>query len=193
VVTESANVLAGYTSRRQALASTLSGLPPGPMRLQKETSNLFRNRNTGPHHALDVSAFNHVLNIDTKRNTIEVEGMTPYADVISASLRVGLMPKVVPQLKSITVGGAISGIGIESSSFRYGLPHESVLEMDVLLAGGDVVTCTPDNAHQDLFFGVPNSYGTLGYILRLKLEAIPVKPYVQLTHLEFDNSAAFFA
>ena len=136
MVTESANVLAGYTSRRQALASTLSGLPPGPMRLQKETSNLFRTRNTNPHHALDISAFSHVLNIDTERNTIEVEGMTPYADVISASLQVGLMPKVVPQLKSITVGGAISGIGIESSSFRYGLPHESVLEMDVLLAGG---------------------------------------------------------
>jgi FAD/FMN-containing dehydrogenase len=193
VVTESANVLAGYASRRQAFASTLSGLPPGPMRLQKETSNLFRTRNTNPHHALDISAFSHVLNIDTESNTIEVEGMTPYADVISASLQGGLMPKVVPQLKSITVGGAISGIGIESSSFRYGLPHESVLEMDVLLAGGDVVTCTPDNAHQDLFFGMPNSYGTLGYILRVKLEAIPVKPYVQLTHLAFDNSAAFFS
>ena len=192
MVTESANVSAGYTSRLKDLTRTLSDLPPGPMRLQKETSNLFRIRDTNPHHALDVSAFSHVLNIDRQQNTIEVEGMTTYADVISESLQVGLMPKVVPQLKSITVGGAISGIGIESSSFRYGLPHESVLEVDVLLASGDVVTCTPNNAHKDLFFGIANSYGTLGYILRLKLEAIPVKPYVQLTHLKFDNSEAFF-
>ena len=108
MVTESANVSAGYTSRIQALTRTLSDLPPGPMRLQKETSNLFRIRDTNPHHALDVSAFSHVLNIDREQNTIEVEGMTTYADVISESLQVGLMPKVVPQLKSITVGGAIS-------------------------------------------------------------------------------------
>ena len=43
------------------------------------------------------------------------------------------MPLVVPQLKTITLGGAVTGLGIESTSFRHGLPHESVREMDVLL------------------------------------------------------------
>ena len=66
MVTQSARAQAGYSSRRQALASTLADLPPGPMRLQKETSNLFRHRNPTPHHALDISAFSQVLNIDTE-------------------------------------------------------------------------------------------------------------------------------
>ena len=53
----------------------------------------------------------------------------------------------------------------------------------MLPGDGRVVTCTPDNEHADLFFGFPNSYGTLGYALRLKARTMPVKPYVQLAHL----------
>ncbi|GIS88002.1 MAG: hypothetical protein CM1200mP18_07120 [Gammaproteobacteria bacterium] len=64
--------------------------------------------------------------------------------------------------------------------------------MDVLLGSGEVVTCTPDNEHRDLFYGLANSYGTLGYILRLTVLAIPVKPYVQLTHIRFADVYALF-
>src|SRR5690606_22976376 len=117
----------------------------------------------------------------------------PYAALVEASLQHGTMPCVVPQLKSITIGGAVSGLGIESSSFRFGLVHETVLAMDVLLATGEVVTCTPDNEHQDLFHGLPNSYGTLGYILKLKARTIPVTGYVRLRHFRQDNPAGFFA
>jgi FAD/FMN-containing dehydrogenase len=49
------------------------------------------------------------------------------------------------------------------------------------------VRCTRDNEHADLFFGFPNSYGTLGYALRVKAKTIPVKPYVQLTHVPFSH------
>ena len=38
---------------------------------------------------------------------------------------------------------------------------------------------------RDLFRGVPNSYGTLGYATRLKIELEPVAPYVALRHLRF--------
>jgi FAD/FMN-containing dehydrogenase len=100
------------------------------------------------------------------------------------------MPLVVPQLKTITLGGAVTGMGIESSSFRAGGPHESVLEMDVLTGAGEVVTATPTNDHADLFHAFPNSYGSLGYALRLKIELAPVEPYVHLRNLRFDDAAA---
>ena len=58
--------------------------------------------------------------------------MTTYEALAAATLPHGLMPLVVPQLKTITLGGAVAGLGIESTSFRHGLPHESVREMDVL-------------------------------------------------------------
>ena len=98
----------------------------------------------------------------------------------------GLSPLVVPQLKTITLGGAVTGLGIESTSFRNGLPHESVLEMDILTGTGDVLTASPDQ-HSDLYRAFPNSYGTLGYSVRLKIELEPVKPFVALNHLRFHS------
>ena len=66
--------------------------------------------------------------------------MCTYEDLVAATLPHGLTPLVVPQLRTITLGGAVTGLGIESASFRNGLPHESVLEMDVLTGAGEVVT-----------------------------------------------------
>ncbi|MEK8225193.1 hypothetical protein NKG05_02215 [Oerskovia sp. M15] len=58
--------------------------------------------------------------------------MCTYEDLVAVTLAHGLVPTVVPQLRTITVGGALAGLGIESSSLRNGLPHEAVLELDVL-------------------------------------------------------------
>ena len=181
----------GYHQRQQHLAQALRNNAGRSIRLGKQTSNLFRNRSTQD-QLLDVREFNHVLAIDPDTHVIETEGMVTYEALVDASVRQGLMPAVVPQLKTITIGGAVGGIGIESSSFRYGLPHETVLEMDVLLGSGEVICCTPNNEYRDLFFGLANSYGTLGYILRLKIQGIPVKPYVRVTHVRCADSQEFF-
>ena len=163
------------------------------VRLEKATSNLFRTRGKAGGPKLDVGSLNQVLVVDTENQVVEVEGMTTYENLADACLAKGCMPLVVPQLKSITIGGAVSGIGIESSSFRYGLPHESVNSMEILLPDGEVVTCTPENEHADLFFGIPNSYGTLGYILKLSARTMPVKPFVELRHLRYTDFDDYFA
>ena len=135
---------------------------------------------------LDVSDFSRVLHVDPEARTAVVGAMTTYEDLVDATLPHGLMPYVVPQLKTITLGGAVTGLGIESTSFRSGLPHESVTEMQILTGDGRVVTA--DNEHSDLFFGFPNSYGTLGYSLALTIEREPVKPYVRLRHFCFHST-----
>jgi FAD/FMN-containing dehydrogenase len=81
----------------------------------------------------------------------------------------------------------VTGLGIESTSFRNGLPHESVIEMDVLTGAGEVVTASLDGAHADLLRGFPNSYGTLGYATRLRVELEPVSPFVALRHVRFHS------
>jgi FAD/FMN-containing dehydrogenase len=174
----------------EALRRSYEAIPAGtPVRLAKRTSNLFRWRDPSDAPGLDVSGFDRVLDVDPEARTADVQGMTTYEDLVDATLPHGLMPTVVPQLKTITLGGAVTGLGIESTSFRLGLPHEAVLEMDVLTGDGRIVTATRDNEHRDLFYGFPNSYGTLGYSLRLKIELIPVKPYVRVRHLRFDDAA----
>jgi FAD/FMN-containing dehydrogenase len=185
-----ADALAAHAAKRDLLVEALRQ-GAGPVALAKETSNLFRDRAEGQRRRLDVRGFNQVLSV--KEDLVEAEGMVPYEALTAACLQHGVMPAVVPQLKTITLGGAVAGVGIESSSHRHGLVHDTMLELDVLLGDGRVVTCTRDNAHADLFFGFPNSYGTLGYALRVKAKTIPVKPYVRLKHLAFSSGERFFA
>ncbi|MES2787207.1 MAG: FAD-binding oxidoreductase [Pseudomonadota bacterium] len=163
----------------------------GPLALKKATSNLFRDREQHAGRRLDLHDFNHVLDSDALAGWVDVEGMTSYESLVDWCLPRGVMPAVVPQLKTITVGGAAAGVGIEATSFRHGLVHDTLREIEVLLPGGEVVVCSPDNEHRDLFFGFPNSYGTLGYALRLKIATIPVLPFVHVRYHRLDNRTDF--
>src|ERR1700679_4269769 len=154
------------------------------VRLAKPTSNLFRDRAKLSTPGLDVSGLTNVISVDPDARTADVAGMCTYEDLVAATLPYGLTPLVVPQLRTITLGGAVSGLGIESASFRNGLPHESVLEMDILTGAGELLTVSADQ-NCDLFRAFPNSYGTLGYSTRLRIELEPVAPFVALRHIRF--------
>jgi FAD/FMN-containing dehydrogenase len=185
---------AEHEARTAQLRRQYASTPVGtPVRLSKTTSNLFRTRRRRGVGRLDVRGFQGVLAIDPAARTADVLAMTTYERLVDATLAHDLMPLVVPQLKTITLGGAVSGLGIESSSFRNGLPHESVLEMEVLTGDGRVVVARPDNEDRALFYGFPNSYGTLGYALRLTIELEPVRRFVRLRHVPFSEPAICFA
>jgi FAD/FMN-containing dehydrogenase len=161
------------------------------VRLSKSTSNLFRRREATQEKALSVRDFNHVLVVNTEEGWADVEGMTTYEEFAAETLKYGMMPAVVPQLKTITIGGAVAGVGIEATSFHYGLVHETVLEMEILLASGETIVCNKAQ-NADLFYGFPNSYGTFGYALRLKVKLIPVKKFVKIEHTQYNDHNKYF-
>ncbi|MFZ2509577.1 MAG: FAD-binding oxidoreductase [Gordonia sp. (in: high G+C Gram-positive bacteria)] len=170
------------------LLTSYRKIPDGaPIRLAKKTSNLFRKRADNPAPGLDVSGLDRVISVDPAARTAQVAGMCTYENLVAATLPYGLAPTVVPQLKTITLGGAVTGLGIESTSFRNGLPHESVRELEILTPTGDLVIARPDNENADLFFGFPNSYGTLGYSVRLEIDLEEVPPFVDLRHVRFTS------
>ncbi|WP_235535970.1 FAD-binding oxidoreductase [Nocardioides sp. Root190] len=175
----------------ERLATSYSRIPVGEtVRLAKRTTNLFRARAAQSAPGLDVSGLDGVIEVvpDSPDGPIaEVQGMCTYEDLVDATLPHGLVPYVVPQLRTITLGGAVTGLGIESTSFRSGLPHESVLEMDVFTGAGEVVTTSPGD---ELFDAFPNSYGSLGYTTRLRIRLERVPAYAALRHLRFEDADA---
>jgi FAD/FMN-containing dehydrogenase len=183
----------GWASHRDAvarLAASYQRIEPGqPVRLAKTTTNLFRQRAASTAPGLDVGGLGAVIEVlpDSPDGPVaEVQGMCTYERLVDATLPHGLVPYVVPQLRTITLGGAVTGLGIESTSFRNGLPHESVLEMDVFTGSGEVVTTRPGD---DLFDAFPNSYGSLGYATRLRIRLERIPGNVALRHLRFDDPA----
>jgi len=179
--------IAAIEAFQQALRST-----QGSVRLGKRTSNLFRERNACATR-LEASSFARTLLVDPGRGIAEVQGMCTFENFTDACLCRGCIPAVVPELKTITVGGAVSGIGIEASSFRYGLMHEAVEEIEVLCGDGEVRVCRPDNENAELFWAIPNSYGTLGYILRLRYHVVPARRSVHATYTQFSDRAKFLS
>jgi FAD/FMN-containing dehydrogenase len=187
VVSIPAAAPAGYEAGVERLLASYRSIPPtASVRLAKPTSNLFRARAKRDAPGLDVSGLTNVISVDPEASTADVGGMCTYEDLVAATLPYGLSPLVVPQLKTITLGGAVTGLGIESASFRNGLPHESVLEMDILTGTGELLTASP-HQHPDLYRAFPNSYGTLGYSTRLRIELETIKPFVALRHIRFNS------
>ena len=183
-----------FSDRRARLATALA-VRAGPLRVKKRaTTNLFRYATRpGPRGDIDLGDFNHVLDLDRAARTLEVEGLATYEAIVDRTLRDGLVPLITPELKHITIGGATVGIGIESNGFRHGFVHDGLLEAEVLLADGRIVVCRADNEFADLFRALPNSYGTLGYILRAKIRLMPAAARVHLHTSRFTDTGSFLA
>jgi hypothetical protein len=184
---------ADFAAKKRWLAAELQRTQGGA-RLNKSTvSNLFRYRPAaaGRHTGASLAAFNRVIKLDAQRRTLDVEGLATFETIVNATLEQGLLPPVSPELKHITIGGATVGIGIESSCFRHGFVHDSLIEAEVLLPDGRMVLARPDNQHADLFRALPNSYGTLGYILRAKIRLMAAKPWVHLGTQRFNELVPF--
>lgn len=188
--------MTAYAEKKARLLASIAVMRSGgqlSFGLRKRTSNLFRDRTVQPAPRLDLSHFDNVVRVDRESGLVEAEGMTTFVDLADATLQHDAVPAVVPQLKSITLGGAVAGIGIEASSFRHGLVHDTVTQMEVLTGDGRILHCTPDNEHRDLFLGLPNSYGTLGYALKLTARTVHARRYVRLEHTRYGDASAFFA
>jgi len=181
-----------YARKRAALQGRVSA-QGGPLRLSKSTvSNRFRYQSEEAQgQSLSLGHFSEIIELDRDGRSLEVEGLATFERIVAHCLPRGFLLPVTPELKHITIGGATVGIGIESTCFRHGFVHDALQEAEVLLPGGDIVICSAENEHADLFRALPNSYGTLGYILRARLSMIPAQPYVHLRVTCFDEAVEF--
>jgi FAD/FMN-containing dehydrogenase len=146
-----------------------------------------RLRGTKP---VDVSALREVLAIDAESRTCSAEPGISFAELIPRTLEYGLLPTVVPELKGITLGGAVAGCSIESMSFRYGGFHDSCVEYELLTGTGETLTCSP-NEEPFLFEMIHGSYGTLAILTRLTFRLVPAEPFVRMEYHRADSFEQF--
>ncbi|MCH9609821.1 MAG: hypothetical protein S4CHLAM45_09060 [Chlamydiales bacterium] len=165
----------------------------------KKVERLRKKLQDGRYHTLSHSVSNTLRNGKYKKGCVKlkmdhfdnilevneafalVEPKVTFYELVKATLKKGLIPAVVPEFKSITVGGAIMGAALESSSHQYGQFSDCCLEYELVLGNGSVVTVSPEK-DPDLFYGVSGSYGTLALITLAKVRLIKTKPFVSLTY-----------
>jgi hypothetical protein len=140
---------------------------------------------------LDLSMFNRVLDINYKDRYAEIEGSVHVYQLLNNLVKKNWIIQIPVDMYHLTFSGLIAGVGGGSSSFKYGFIHETILEMDVITANGEIITCSRDN-NTELFYAIPNSMGTLGYITRLKLQIRPATPYVKVDYKRYTDPETYF-
>ncbi|MBN2499040.1 MAG: FAD-binding oxidoreductase [Deltaproteobacteria bacterium] len=164
------------------------------LRRRKSTAPLSRKKRTVSHQVpkvrdrkhsdekIDLLDLDEVIEIDTQKRICIAEPGVPFCELVEQTLPLGFVPIVVPELKTITIGGAVAGCSIESMSYKYGGFHDTCLEYEIITARGDVLTCTPENEHALIFQMMHGSFGTVGILSRLVFRLVPAKPFVHLHH-----------
>lgn len=186
---------ARHAAKVARIVAQLRNHPRGtPVSLKKASVSHQVPKNGDLRHAdtkIDVSDLTEILAIDPVNRTCTAEAGVTFVDLVRATLAHGLVPIVVPELKTITIGGAVAGCSIESMSFVHGGFHDTCLAYEVITARGEVLSCTPDNAHALVFQMMQGAFGTLGVLATLTFKLVPAKPFVRLQYETYPSAAAY--
>ncbi len=140
---------------------------------------------------LYIGNLNEIIEIDPVKKICIAEPGVTFIKLIQATLKYNLAPFVVPELKTITIGGAVAGCSIESMSYKYGGFHDSCLEYEVITAQGKILKCNPANEHRLIFEMMHGTFGTLGIISQLTFKLTPAQPYVKVQYEKYKTLADY--
>lgn len=113
-----------------------------------------------------------ILEVNREKRTVRVEPMVTMGQLSETLAKLGWTIAIVPELDDLTVGGLIMGTGVESSSHIHGLFQHICESYEMVLADGSLVKCS-NTENPDLYYAVPWSYGTLGFLTAAEIKIIP--------------------
>ena len=141
---------------------------------------------------ITFSDMDRVLSIDKNNMTITVQGGTKVETAMNMLEPLGLTIACPIDLRHLLFAGLVSSVGGGCASFRNGWVHSTMLEADVVTSKGQVITCSRTQ-NQELFRALPNSLGTLGYLVRMVFRLEQASPYIHVKFIRFETSHEFFA
>ncbi|HLL42663.1 MAG TPA: FAD-binding protein, partial [Segetibacter sp.] len=110
-------------------------------------------------------------------------------DLLQATLAKDLTPPVLTDYTKLTVGGTLFVGGVSGRSYQLGAQIDNVVELEVVTAEGQIVTCS-ESKNKDLFEGVLAGLGLCAVIVRATLRLIPAKKYARTHILLYPDASA---
>lgn len=139
---------------------------------------------------LSMGSMRGVLGVDPAGLVADVEAGIVWRGLIHHLKRWNLVPRVLTNNLSVTVGGTLSMGGVGVASFKYGTQGDNVRELDVVTGEGELLTCDRER-NSDLFWGVLAGLGQVGVITRARLDLRRVKPMTRTYYLLYDDLRRF--
>jgi decaprenylphospho-beta-D-ribofuranose 2-oxidase len=113
--------------------------------------------------------YDKILSFDTTNGIFECQSGLTLDKILEVIVPKGWFLPVTPGTKFITVGGAVASDVHGKNHHVDGAFSRHVLEMDVLLASGETLTCSATQ-HEDLFWATCGGMGLTGIITRVKFD-----------------------
>ncbi len=157
------------------------------LRYQKGHSNTTRTKSyKNSNHRLDLSSLDHIIKVDVQKQTAQVEPRVTMEQLVKATLPFGLVPKIVPEFKGITVGGAIMGAAAESTAHKWGVFNDICTGYEIISGDGTLLTASSQE-NRDIYYGIAGSYGSFGTLVSADVSLEKAKSYVKLKYHIFSS------
>ena len=120
-------------------------------------------------HTISTLKYDKILSFDTVNGIFECQPGIVLDQVLEVIVPKGWFLPVTPGTKFITVGGAVASDVHGKNHHVDGSFSAHILDMDVLLASGETLTCSPTE-HSDLFWATCGGMGLTGIITRVRFD-----------------------
>ncbi|BFZ63666.1 hypothetical protein YB2330_004798 [Saitoella coloradoensis] len=137
---------------------------------------------------ISMSHLDALLSIDVEGRVAHVEPLVTFSSLCTVTMEKGLLPAVVPEFRSITVGGAIQGLGIESSSWRNSTFDTSVIDATLIAGDAQIRTAKDDG---ELWSAVPGSCGTVALVAGTEVRLEKASPWMRVRYVRYRTPAEF--
>jgi FAD/FMN-containing dehydrogenase len=131
--------------------------------------------------------YNRILSFDTTTGIFECQSGLTLDKILEVIVPKGWFLPVTPGTKFITVGGAVGSDVHGKNHHVEGSFSNHVIDMDVMIADGSVITCSPSE-HTDLFDATCGGMGLTGMITRIKFRLKKIETaYIKQRQIKAKN------
>ena len=132
--------------------------------------------------------YDKVLAFDVTVGIFECQSGLTLDRILDIIVPKGWFLPVTPGTKLITIGGAVGSDVHGKNHHVDGSFSNHILEMDILIADGNTITCMPTGTYQDLFWATCGGMGLTGLITRVRFKLKKIETaYISQTQFKAAN------
>ncbi len=120
-------------------------------------------------HMISGLGLKRFLNFEASSGILTCEAGITFADLLETFVPKGWFPPVTPGTKFVSLGGAIASDVHGKNHHGEGSISRHILAFDLLLASGEMITCSPTQ-HADIFTATFGGMGLTGMVIRLTIQ-----------------------
>jgi decaprenylphospho-beta-D-ribofuranose 2-oxidase len=143
-------------------------------------------------NTISTLKFDKILSFDTQDGIFECQSGLTLDQILEVIVPAGWFLPITPGTKFITVGGAVASDVHGKNHHLDGSFSNHIREMDIVLAAGETITCSPET-YRDLFEATCGGMGLTGIISRVSFRLKKIETsYIRQKQIKAENLEELF-